>query len=342
MQTLPTFQISELCASILLKHGVPEESAHIVVNEAIANELDGYPSHGVMRITDHVKAILSGHIDPFAVPSVYQENLGWIVDAHNGLGALAIKKITETINTQLSDQGVVIVGLRNAGRIGRLAKIGHDIAESGNIVFGFINFRGAGKRVAPIGSLLPILSTNPFLFACPRGRSDIFVLDMSTSVVAEGKVRSHFLQNKPLPSDSWLHDLTGAPSTDPSGLYAQPPTAILSPLGGMETGYKGFGLAMMVEIMASMLTGGEFANETRGPGGNGALFIGLRPDYFGQTPAEFSQKVEFFASYCEQTPMAQGFEPIRVSGSKKLKASQSANLNIPQQVYDALLQMKGE
>ncbi len=340
MPELSVSSLYELCIAILIKHGVPMASAKIVVEEAITNELDGYPSHGVLRFADHVKAIQDGNIDPHALPTATKARFGWIVDANCGFGALAVKKITETINAQLNDNGITVVGLRNAGRVGRLAGIGQEIAKNGNIVLGFFNFRGAGKRVAPVGSQIPLLSTNPFLFACPRGENDAVVLDISTSVVAEGKIRSSMLKDEPVPSDSWLYDINGKPTTNASALYASPPAAILSPLGGLDAGHKGFGLAMMCEILAGILTGGEVANEVLGPGGNGAMFIGLRPDYFGQASAEFSQKVEAFAAYCESAPTAEGFAPIRVSGSKKSKVNQDI-LTIPQPVHDALLNLKG-
>ena len=328
--------LSALCIAALEKHGAPSEHAAVVAEALIANEKDGYASHGVLRIAEYVHFIGKGTLDPRAVPSVHRKGQGWIVDAHNGFGYLATRKISETVCSDLQKNGMTVVGLRNSGHVGRLAGLGRSLALAGHVVFGFCNSRGACKRVAPCGAQQPLLPTNPLLFACPRGDDGTFVLDMSTSVVAEGKIRAFWLKNQRLPTDRWLYDLHGNPTDDPTGLYAMPPEAVMAPLGGDDAGHKGFGLGIMVEILAGILIGGEFSSQSDGPGGNGASFIALRPDCLGVPQKDFRDRVDQLARYCETSRRTEGFAPLRMPGDGS-SAMDGDRIDIPQPIYDQLV-----
>ena len=136
---------------------------------------------------------------------------------------------------------------------------------------------------------------------------------MSTTNVAEGKVREAFLRGQAVP-EGWLIDKEWKNVTDPEKFYARPQKAYLSPLGGKAFGHKGFGLALITEILSGILTGGGFSNPNPTFFGNSAFFIVLSPQIFGRTQKQFQadlKKLLFYVSLC---PVSDEFSFIKIPG----------------------------
>jgi LDH2 family malate/lactate/ureidoglycolate dehydrogenase len=288
-----------------------------------------------------VRAIEAGVLIPAESPS-----LEWtapavaIVDGRRGFGCEAADAVAKALVEALGRAPLAAVALRNANHVGRLASLGEAVARSGNVVLGFCNFLGAGQRVVPYGGATGRLCTNPLLFACPRGSDDVLVIDLTTSVVAEGRVRARLLAGEPLPA-GWLVDSGWNAVTDGERLYESPPSAFLLPLGGREAGHKGFALALMVEILAGLLSGAGFARADLGPGGNGGLFLGLRPNVFGVADSVMRAQLEALLAFvATDAPAAPGFGAVRVPGERgraALAAGRVAGtLSIPAALVDEL------
>src|SRR6185437_8017169 len=145
------------------------------------------------------------------------------------------------------------------------------------VLIGTVNNAGAGQRVAPPGGLQPRLGTNPLCVAVPTLGEPV-ILDFGTSVVAEGKVRVHHINKTPVP-EGWLLDSEGRPTTDPSVLY-NPPLGSILPMGGAQA-YKGFGLGLVLDMLAGGLTGGRSSHPGAPPArGNNVVFLALDPGRF--------------------------------------------------------------
>ncbi len=169
---------------------------------------------------------------------------------------------------------------------------------------------GRGPRVAPPGGIAPRIGTNPLCVAVPT-ESEPVVLDFGTSVVAEGKVRVYHINQQPVP-EGWLLDPEGQPTTDPSVLYNAPLGSIL-PMGGAQV-YKGFGLALVLDMLSGGLTGGRACHADAPPGkGNNVVFVAFDPEQFAGRDALLRESTNL-VDYVRATPRAPGVATITLPG----------------------------
>jgi uncharacterized oxidoreductase len=190
-------------------------------------------------------------------------------------------------------------------------------AEAGMVSFILVNTHGGAQRVAPVGGIRPRLGTNPLCMGCPGGEDGPFVLDFGTTVTAEGKVRVAKIAGQPCP-DGWLLDCEGNPTTDPSTLYGDPPGTIL-PMGGTQA-YKGFGLAFLIELFCSGLSGAPVASEKpRGPKGNAAFFLVVSPEHTAGAAHLFDQ-TRLLEEYVRNVPRKAGVTEVTLPGDPERRA----------------------
>lgn len=316
---LPLMIVEETCQRLLRQVGAPPTVAVRVVEALIDSELEGYSSHGLLRLPEYVSAIQNGLIQLHLDPSVEQYSSGSVmVDGQRAFGVLAADRVRTELHRLLADEPIAIVGLCNSNHIGRLAHIVYPLAKQGYITIAFLNYLGSGQKVPPWGGSRGRLCTNPIAFGFPSASSKPIVVDMSTSTVSEGKIRQAAIDGCDIP-EGWLIDEEWQPVRKPQRLYTDPPTAYLAPLGAV-FGYKGFALGIAAEILAGSLTGAGCARAIPGPGGNGGLFIGMRTNLFGCRSEQVILDMDALASYCRSCPPSPGFDPIRMPG----EASQDA------------------
>src|SRR5262249_47476141 len=153
------------------------------------------------------------------------------------------------------------------GHTGRLGEYAERAADEGLVLLATVNNDGAGQRVAPPGGTAGRLGTNPLCVGVPT-EADPVVLDFGTSVVAEGKVRVHYISGRAVP-DGWLIDHRGVPTNAPRVLY-EPPLGGIRPMGG-EQSYKGFGLALVLDMLAGGLGGGHMSSPGAPPAKGNSL-----------------------------------------------------------------------
>jgi LDH2 family malate/lactate/ureidoglycolate dehydrogenase len=307
-------EIKHVCIHLLRKRGTSLFVAKKVVEDLVTNERQGYSSHGILRIPEYVQAIDQKNIIPKNTPKIQHiyEN-STVIDGKKSFGCLAKEKVISALFLHLEQQGFGFVSLINSGHIGRLQSVVTPISKRGGIVIGFLNFSGAGQNVFPYGGEEGRLCTNPMVFSIPGPNETPIVLDMSTTNVAEGKVREAFLRGQKVPK-GWLIDKKWKDVTDPRELYVRPQKAYLSPLGGKTFGHKGFGLALITEILSGILTGGGFASAHSTFFGNSAFFIVLSPKIFGRTHEQFQEELQNLLSYISFCPVADGFSSIKIPG----------------------------
>ena len=302
----------DFATRLFVASGVPEEDARIVAKNLVGANLRGHDSHGVLRLTQYVEFLKNGDYKAGVDLIVESEAPGVVVvDGQWGFGQVQAHRMLDLILVKARSLGLAAGSGRNFGHIGRLGEYAERAAAEGLILIATVNNGGAGQRVAPPGGLEPRLGTNPLCAAVPTA-SDPIVLDFGTSVAAEGKVRVHYQGGrKPVP-EGWLLDHEGKPTTDPAVLYEAPTGSIL-PMGGAQA-YKGFGLALVLDMLAGGLSGGRSAHPGPSPSkGNNALFLALDPDRFAGLDALVRESTGV-AHYVRATPRQEGVAAILLPG----------------------------
>jgi uncharacterized oxidoreductase len=238
--------------------GCSAEDADIVAEHLVESSLFGHDSHGTIRIYEYVDQIGAGTFDPVGETTVIRERGAMaVLDGGGALGQVAgqhaVYKAIELARTY----GVGTVGLRNCSHLGRIGAYPLAVARQGLLGMAWVNAGRLGRQIPPYGGIDGKLSTNPVSFAAPRAGGDPILVDMTTSVVAEGKIRVAHNRGAPVPA-GWITDAEGRPTTDP-GEFVGPPQGAILPLGGV-VAYKGYCLSMMVEVLGGIFSGQGCAN----------------------------------------------------------------------------------
>jgi uncharacterized oxidoreductase len=312
-------ELRSLVSQILQALQVPEAEATWVAELLVRAELAGQDSQGMIRLPQYAQAIRASLIHPGAPFEVIQElpSLA-LIDGHRGLGQVVARRAMELAIRKAQASRISAVGAHNLSPVGRLADYTYMAAEQGLVGIMMVNAGGTSPLVAPFGGTAGRLGTNPISIAFPTGGSTAFVLDMATSVVAEGKVRAQRQRGERTP-EGWLIDHEGRPTTDPNVLYQEPRGALL-PFGAL-AGHKGFGLAMVVEIVGGILARGGYGGQGTMPYSNGVFIIVVDISAFVE-PDEFRREIDDLLAYVKSAPSAPGMQAILYPGEPEALAQQ--------------------
>jgi uncharacterized oxidoreductase len=311
---MPLFHAPELTAFVsrlFTAAGVPGDEAQTVAASLVGANLRGHDSHGVMRVPQYIEFVEKGAYCTGVALKVEHETPAVVTcDGQWGFGQVQAHRLLDLIIPKAQALGLAAGAARHCGHIGRLGEYAERAAESGLVLIATVNNDGAGQRVAPPGGTAPRLGTNPLCAVVPTGGEPV-VLDFGTSVVAEGKVRVYHINKRPVP-EGWLLDPQGNPTTDPSVLYTTPLGSIL-PMGGAQA-YKGFGLGLVLDMLAGGLTGGRSSFPGAPPvRGNNVLFLVLDPARFAGRDALLRESTQL-SQFVRDTPRAPGAGDILLPG----------------------------
>jgi LDH2 family malate/lactate/ureidoglycolate dehydrogenase len=319
MPCIQAGELRSLARRMLEALRVPSEEAAWVAESLVRADLAGHEAYGVMRIPQYVRAIRSGLTRPGARFEVVQDAPALaLIDGHWGLGQVVARGAMELAIRKAKEAKIASVGAYHLSHVGRLADYTRMAAEQDLVGIMTANAGGASPVVAPFGGREGRLGTNPMSIAFPTGGSVPFVLDMATSVVAEGRVRMKRQRGEQTP-EGWLIDHEGNPTTDPGVLDREPRGAIL-PFGGL-AGHKGFGLAMVVEILSGILARGGFAGDRAQHFGNGTYIVAIDISAFVD-PEEFYAEIDDLLAYVKTAPTAPGVAAIMYPGEPEAVAQQ--------------------
>lgn len=247
--TLETF-----CAALFRAAGSDPAEAAIVAAHLVEANLVGHDSHGAIRAPKYVDWVAAGELLPNRHASVVIDAGGLLLlDGGFGYGQVIGREAMAMAAERANKHGACVLGLRNAGHLGRIGAWPEQLAAAGLVSVHFVNTSGYGILVAPHGGTERRLSANPIAAGAPGPHGPI-VLDIATSATAEGKIQVARNKGEQLPEGLVL-DGHGAPTTDPASFYGPPPGAILA-FGG----HKGYGLSVICELLAGSLTGGGASN----------------------------------------------------------------------------------
>lgn len=319
MPTLPADRLEQLTATIFQKAGAPPDNAACVASHLVGANLAGHDSHGVMRVPQYVDLIDAGKLKPASHGQVVEQTASIaVMDGGQGFGQVIAREAMLLAVKLARASGIGAVSVRNCCHTGRIGTYTQMAAREGLLGIAMVNTGGGGQSVAPFGGIERRLATNPISIASPTKSGEPIVLDMASSVAPEGKVRVRFQAGKELPP-GWMINAAGEPTTNPADFYNEPGGSLL-PLGAAY-GYKGYGLAFMIDILAGALSGAGCSEAGKPITTDGMLAIALDIEKF--TPlAPFADKIACLAEYVQSCPTAPGVESIQLPGDPELRTRQ--------------------
>ncbi|NKB72103.1 MAG: hypothetical protein GKR89_33920 [Candidatus Latescibacteria bacterium] len=307
---------SAFMSAVLYQLGAPPDAATTTVDQLLEASLTGYDAHGIMRIPAYVSCIQKGSFIPAARPEIVKETpASALIDAHCGLGPVATRLALELAGEKARTVGIGCVSIIGANDIACLGSYLWRPARAGLIALLMVNDAGGGPAAVPWGSTQAFLSTNPLAAGVPRSQGPPLVIDISTSVSSFGQVRMRANQNQDVPTD-WLIDAEGQFTQDPHSLTGPRRTSALMPLGGTSAGHKGFGLSLLVDIMAGALSGAGCSTGVENDlYRNGVFALALDPEAFVGL-GSFADQVEAFVAGLKQVRPAPGIDRIVLPGER--------------------------
>lgn len=334
MGEMPTFkaeQLMDIGRKIFVAAGAPDDEARLVSEFLVRANLVGHDSHGVIRIMQYVNDIEKGLIKPGAKIEVVKETKSSaILNGNWGFGQVIAKRAMELAIGKAREGAVGVVCVFNCNHIGRLADYTLMALKNDMIGVAMVN---STRFVAPFGGKERMLSTGPVSFAFPSDLEFPLVIDISTSVVAEGKVRVMLHRGEKIPY-GWIIDKDGNPSDNPKDLYEG--GAIL-PLGGDEAGHKGFGLGLAVEILSGILSGAGCAYEET-KRGNGVFFEAINIEDF-MPIGEFKRKVGDLIRVIKTSKTRPGWKEIIIPGEPEYlmeKTRLREGIYVPERTWEEI------
>lgn len=248
--TVSAGNLVRACQLLLKKVGVPEDEAAIIAQVVVEADLRGIESHGILRLPAYIHRVQAGLMTPHtAIQSVRERGASALLDAQHGFGQVAGVRAMEDAIRRAREHGVGFVGVRNANHFGIAAY--YAMMALPERMIGMV-FANAAPSMAAFGGIAPVLGSNPICVAIPTGGDVDIVLDMASAVVARGKIRLAAAKGDKIPF-GWALDAEGRPTEDPQAAL----DGTLVPIGGP----KGYGLALVVDILAGALTGSDFGTD---------------------------------------------------------------------------------
>jgi len=332
-------KLKEAVAGILRGFNAAEDEAQLVAESMVFADMRGVDTHGVHFLTlvaDRVRAGMIRIPTPIAVIS--DDGATGLIDGGDGLGQVAACRAMAMSIRKARQFGVGTVLVRNTNNVGSLAFYTIQAAREG--MAGIIS-SNAAPAISPWGGIEPFFGTNPLSIAVPDDSDAPVVLDMSASVVARGKIRRAERMKEPIPL-GWATDETGTPTTDPAAAMK----GTLLPIGGP----KGYGLALMFDVLTGLLSGSHFGpavktfHQPLGPTGVGVFTMAIDIKRF--MPLElFRGLIRAHIASIRESKKAKGVERIFLPGeieSEKEAKSRAEGVTLNAPVVDRLNQLLGE
>ncbi len=315
MPSVPAAALTDYIARIFAATGSPADEAQRVAEHLVGANLRGHDSHGVIRTPGYVTLASTGVLKPGAASSIVRESASTaLLDGGWNYGQVAAYHATNLAIAKARETGIGWVSACNSGHIGRVGAYGEQIVAAGMIAFGGVNSPGT-RLTAAFGGAHRRLGTSPIMIAMPGPTPDEpFVLDMATSVIAEGKVRVAVNKGAQL-KPNLIIDGDGHPTTEPRDFYGTGTNAkqgALLPVGGETGGHKGFALNMAMEALSGILSGAGTSVEGQ-RGSNGVFMMALDPTRFVEAGV-FVSMMAALVGFVKEPPYAPGVDEVLTAG----------------------------
>jgi LDH2 family malate/lactate/ureidoglycolate dehydrogenase len=332
MPLVAAARLREWSGRVLRAAGVAAEHAALLAESLVASNLRGVDSHGIHLLASYLDQIYAGDVDIAAVGQVAVESGACVVyDGCNALGQVVASACVDHAIRLAETFGLGMVTARESNHFGAAAWWANRIARTGKIGLVFCN---ASPIVPPWQGKEGRFGTNPICMAVPAGRREPWLLDMATTTVAANKVFKAYTNHEPSIPAGWAMDKDGIPTTDTQAAY----NGLLMPLGG----YKGSGLAMMVEILCGVIGGGAMSTELGGLRVRGKRFRAsqtfLAIDVLRMQP-DFRERIDWLIAEVKSAAPASGYNEVLVANEPELRTERArlaAGIPVAEGTYEAL------
>lgn len=308
-------ELTTLVDAAFQRAGVPAANAAVVASALVEAEARGIESHGVRMLPSYVARLRSGGFSASAEPRVVREGPAVaLLDGENGLGPLVATRAMDVAIQKARTAGIGACAVLNSNHYGAAAVYALQACRHGLIGVATTNSVAA---VAPPGGRIGRVGNTATAYAIPTEEEPPLVLDVSMSTAARSRFGIHAERGEPLP-EGWAIDADGQPTTDPkAGLGGY-----LLPLGSPTAGHKGFGLAMLFDTLAGVLSGARFGIELQRmtdddprPYGIGHFLLAVDPSWFGD-PSDFRRKIDRMIRDVRETPPQPGVKRVYAPGER--------------------------
>ncbi len=307
----PAEELTALVTAIFARCGMDDADAALLADSLVAADLTGVHSHGVLRVPEYVKKLTLGGVNPRGRPFIARDSGAClVVDGGNSMGQIGATFAMERAIERARETGIAAVAVRGSNHCGAMAYYALRAVESDMIGIATTN---ALPTMAPWGGAERLLGINPLGVAIPAGAEPPIVYDAAFSGSAHGKIRVYQQRGWTLP-EGWALDRDGVPTTDPAAAI----DGLLMPVGG----FKGTGLAMVMGILSSMLSGAAYGTELgdmeRGPtaGIDGHFLAAIRVGAF-EDVNRFKARVDAAIRQVHAAKRAPGVDRLYVPGEKE-------------------------
>jgi uncharacterized oxidoreductase len=305
MKTLAARKLVRLVTAIMQAGGCNENEAATVARRLVDSNLVGHDSHGVIRVGKYLEWMRDGWVKANQAPTIVFENDSIaIVDGNRGFGQVVGEFAGALGVARAAKSGIAMVGLRNCGHLGRVGDWAELAAAAGQVSLHFLNTSGA-QRVAPFGGSDRRLSTNPITIGVPIAGGDPVIVDVTTSMVAEGKLFVASNKGERVPP-GWIIDKRGQPTTDPAAFYDG---GALLTVGA----HKGSGLSIIVDLLAGAISTGRSSDPEDKVLRNNMLSIYIAPDVYDRG-GEVAREAARFVAWVRASPPATPGQPVLMPG----------------------------
>ena len=325
-------KLNKLITDIFIKHKLSKKHAKICSAAVVNAELVGAHSHGLSRLKMYCDRINKKIINP--KPKIKIKKISQSIahiDANNSIGFVAADiGIKKAINNA-KKTGIGLVGIKNSGHYGLSGYYAEQAVKKNLIAFIFTN---APPAIAPHGAIKSLFGTNPICFGTPTNSKVPFILDTSVSMINRGKIRVAATSGKKIPNGVAL-DKYGNPTTDAKKALA----GVQLPIAG----FRGSGLAWMIDILSGVFTGGNHGGKVKdpfddfsGPQNIGHLFIVMKANIFVKN---FSKRIKENIKRIKKLPKAKKVKEILYPGQnkfKRLKYNLNKNIKISDKIKNEL------
>ena len=302
--------LSKILINIFIKHGLSHSHAKICSSALINAELVGAQSHGLSRVKMYCDRIKKKVINP--KPKIKIKNISQsisYIDANNSIGFVAADIGIKKAITNAKKTGIGLVGIKNSGHYGLSGYYAEQAVKKNLITMCFTN---APPAIAPYGSIKSLFGTNPICFGTPTSTKIPFILDTSVSMINRGKIRMAAKMGEKIPKYVAL-DKFGYPTTDAKKALA----GVQLPIAG----FRGSGIAWMIDILAGVFTGSNHGGKVKdpfddftGPQNIGHLFIVMKPNLFNKN---YNQEIKENIKRIKKLPKIKGVKEILYPGQNK-------------------------
>jgi len=306
-----SLKLKTIIKNIFINHRLSKKHATICAEALINAELVGAPSHGLSRLKMYCDRINHKIINP--KPKIKIKKISQSIshiDANNSIGFVAADLAVKTAIINAKKTGIGLVAVKNSGHYGLSGYYAEQAVKKKLMVIIFTN---APPAVAPHGALKTLFGTNPICFGTPTGSKIPFILDTSISMINRGKIRIAAREGTKIPEGVAL-DKFGKPTTDAKKALE----GVQLPIAG----FRGSGLAWMVDILSGVLTGGNHAGRVKdpftdfsGPQNIGHLFFVLKPNLF--VGNSFNERIKDNIKTIKKLPRIKGVKEILYPGQSK-------------------------